>query len=566
MTPILNNFMNLSRKSKPIIDRLSSINPWHLLWISILGAELFTFGFSTIQSEILWGSLPNPSEVILGIGDALGCDIILAVYLILVLLQMSALKQELKVREEKEKQFRELAFYDSLTGLSNRAMLKEVLGKAIKAAELKNISSFVGILYIDLDDFKRINDTLGHEFGDEVLRIVTQRLLISIRRSDYLALNENSNISDIVSRLGGDEFTILLTGLNRHEDAGKIASRIENDLSDPFLIKGREFFLTASIVIAVYPNDGRNVQELIKNADVAMYYAKSSGKNNYQYYSAAMNLSALEVFTLEHKLYKAIEKNEMFLLFQPKKSIKENRIVGTEALLRWKPEGSDIIMPSQFIGIAEQKGLIINIGTWALRNACTHLKEWHKAGYRPFTVSVNVSSRQLDQKNLVEIVSRALIDSGLEGQCLELEITESAVMRDPEGSLKILKALKEAGVRLSIDDFGTGYSSLNYLRMFPLDSLKIDKSFIANIGKSKSDEVIVKTVVNMAHGLNLTVVAEGVESEEQLDFLMDCGCDEIQGYLISRPAYALEITRLLKPINSGAEKIININEFKDNTK
>ncbi|MDA8242429.1 MAG: EAL domain-containing protein [Nitrospiraceae bacterium] len=526
-----------------VINRLMAANPWHLLWLSVVLSELFTLMFSMLQSYLFWGHISR-EVLIVGFGDALLVDILLAALLIILVSQISALKQQLKSREEAEKQFRVLAYYDALTSLPNRALFKEVLGQAIKnAAREKNVA--LGLLFIDLDYFKRINDSLGHEVGDELLRAVTQRLLVSTRSSDYIARSEDNEAPGVLSRLGGDEFTVLLHNLAHTEDAGKVASRIQKDLSEVFVIEGREIFITASIGIALYPHDGKNVQDMLKNADVAMYHAKSTGRNNYQYYSPVMNFAALEVLTMEHKLHKAIESEELLLFYQPKKLILQNKIVGMEALLRWRPASGEMILPSQFIGIAEETGLIMDIGKWTLKNACMQAREWQKAGYGPVVMSVNLSNRQFDQKDLVEVVSGALLDSGLDPRHFELEITESAVMRDPNGALRVLGMLKEMGVIISMDDFGTGYSSLNYLRMIPLDYLKIDRSFVVNIGKATRDEAIVGAIIGIAHSLDLRVVAEGVENEEQLTFLQNCGCDEMQGYIVSRPIPSSEVTKFL---------------------
>jgi diguanylate cyclase (GGDEF)-like protein len=532
-----------------IINRLMNINPWHLLWISVVLSELLTYVFSSIVSHLLWGHVSH-EVLIVGIVDALLVDIFVVAVVIILASQIGTLKQKLKSREEAEKQFRVLAYYDSLTGLPNRVMFKEVLGQAIRTAGRAEKAA-LALLFIDLDYFKRINDSLGHEVGDELLRAVTEKLLVSTRNSDYIARNDETNLSDVLSRLGGDEFTVLLHSLARTEDAGKVAARIQKDLSQAFVIGEREIFVTASIGIALYPHDGTNVQDLLKNADAAMYHAKSKGRNNYQYYSPAMNFAALEVLTMEHKLHKAIGNNELLLYYQPKKSLTEDRITGMEALLRWQPPDGEAIMPSQFISIAEETGLIIDIGKWVLGRACVQAKEWQDAGYEPRVMSVNLSSRQFDQKDLVEVVSAALMDSGLDSRFIELEITESAVMSDPGGALKVLEKLKEMGVSISMDDFGTGYSSLNYLRMIPLDYLKIDRSFIVNIGKTKRDEAIIKAIVGIAHSLDLRVVAEGVEKEEQLAFLCECRCDEIQGYIVSRPVPASEMTKFLVKTDSA---------------
>ncbi len=526
-----------------IIGRLRVASPWQLVVISVVLAELFTLFFSTLQSYLFWGHVSR-EVLIVGFGDALIVTIFVASTITILSWQISALKQKLKSREEAEKQFRVLAYYDSLTGLPNRVMFKEVLGQAIKSADTDG-SVALALLFIDLDYFKRINDSLGHEVGDDLLRLVTQRLLVSTRCSDYVARNEDNDTPDVLSRLGGDEFTVLLHKLPRIEDAGKVAARIQKDLAEPFVVREREIFITASIGIALCPHDGKSVEDLLKNADVAMYHAKSKGRNNYQYYSPVMNFAALEVLTMEHKLHKAIENDELLLFYQPKKSLAQDRIVGMEALLRWKPAGGEMIMPSQFIRLAEETGLIIDLGKWALRQACVQSKEWHKAGYEPIVMSVNLSSRQFDQRDLIEEVSAALADSGHEARFFELEITESAVMRDPDGALKVLAGLKEMGVTISIDDFGTGYSSLNYLKMIPLDYLKIDRSFVMNIGRTSSDEAIIKAIIGIAHSLDLGVIAEGVENEDQLAFLQQCGCDEIQGFIVSQPVPASDVPKFL---------------------
>ncbi len=538
----------LAKLGSRIVNTLMTISPWHLLWISVVLSELFTYFFSTGVGYLLWGHISRET-LIVGFWDALLVDVLVATVVIILASQVSMLKQKLKSREEAEKQFRVLAYYDTLTGLPNRVMFKEVLGQAIKSADREKDGE-VGLLFIDLDDFKRVNDSLGHDLGDQLLHAVTQRLLVSTRSSDYIARSEDDSSPDVLSRLGGDEFTVLLHNLAQPEDAGKVASRLQKDLSEAFVIGGQEIFITASIGIALYPNDGKDVHDLLKNADTAMYHAKSKGRNNYQYYSPAMNFAALETLMMERKLHKSIENNELLLYYQPKKSLLRDRVTGMEALLRWRPSETEMIMPAQYISIAEETGLIIELGKWALGRACAQAKQWQKAGYDPLVMSVNLSSRQFDQKDLIDVVSSALVDSGLEARFFELEITESAVMRDPDGAMKILAVLKEMGVTISIDDFGTGYSSLNYLRMIPLDYLKIDRSFIANIGKVRSDEAIIKATIGIAHSLDLRVVAEGVENTEQLSFLRACGCDEIQGYIVSPPVPNSEVEKLLSRSSS----------------
>jgi EAL domain-containing protein (putative c-di-GMP-specific phosphodiesterase class I) len=300
-------------------------------------------------------------------------------------------------------------------------------------------------------------------------------------------------------------------------------------------VSSSEVYVTASIGISLYPNDGNDAENLLKNADAAMYHAKAKGRNNYQHYSQRMTSEAAEYLALETKMRKAQDNNELLLYYQPKQSLADGRIIGFEALLRWKPADSDLVPPANFIPLIEEMGLIIPIGEWVLRTACMQNKAWQEAGYGPFVVSVNLSSRQFDQKNFIEIVTQALRDANLEPQYLELEITESTIMRDPDEAITILYILKNMGIKISVDDFGTGYSSLNYLRRIPLDSLKIDRSFVMHIESSASDQAIIKAIIALGHSLELNIVAEGVETDQQLTFLREWGCDELQGYLLSRP-------------------------------
>ncbi len=527
-----------------IVNRLQVTSPWHLLWMSVVLSETFTLATSAVQSRLLWGRWRITRDVLLiGIGDALLVDILIVTVIIIFVSHISSLQQELKIRDETEKHFRLLAHYDSLTSLPNRTLFRKLLKGALAFAERYN--GVMAVMFIDLDHFKRINDTLGHVVGDQLLKDVTDRLLKTIRNSDYLAQPDKIEVGDVVSRLGGDEFILLLHNLAHVQDAGKVALRILKDMSAPFKMGGHEIFITASVGIALYPADGTDGDELIKNADIAMYHAKSMGKNNYQYFTKSMNARALEFLTLENRLHKALENREFLLYYQPKWSITKGRMDGLEALLRWKPGDGEMIQPSHFIPLAEEIGLILPIGDWALRTACLQNKAWQKAGYDPVAVSVNLSNRQFDQKNLIEVVTAALNDAGLDPRHLELEITESAIMKDPEESIGTLRELKKLGIRISIDDFGTGYSSLNYLRRLPLDSLKIDRSFVMNIETNPDDAAIVEAIISLARNLKLKVIAEGVETEQQLSFLRGQGCDDYQGYLLSRPLPAEEIPGLL---------------------
>ncbi len=445
--------------------------------------------------------------------------------------------------KQKESRVYFLAYYDSLTDLPNRNFFKELLKRTIEHAS--RYKKIFWIALLDLDNFKRINDTLGHEAGDQLLRSVSSRLLKSIRSSDYAARMSEELVED-VARLGGDEFMILLHELMDIKDAGRIIRRIQKDLSEPYDLAGREVFITVSTGISAYPDDGKNVDDLFKNVDTALYHAKNQGKNNYQFYSKAMNIAALEALTMENNLHRALERNELLLYYQPKMDLVSRKVTGMEALVRWKHPESGLISPSQFIPLAEASGLIMPIGKFVLRSACAQNKMWQEAGFRAVSVAVNLSTRQFDQKNLAEGLRKDLDEVGLSAQYLELEITESAIMQNAEAAIRTLHELKAAGIQITLDDFGTGYSSLNYLRRLPLDAMKIDMSFVKNIPTSPSDAVLVKTIIAMAHNLDLKVIAEGVENEQQLAFLLDHGCDEMQGYLFSRPVPAEEFPAFLK--------------------
>lgn len=523
------------------VNKIRSINPWHFLWITVILAEVFTVAASSIQSYVFWGSV-SKEVLLIGAVDSLFVPLLVAPIVIFFVSQISKLQQEVQSHKEAEKKISYLAYYDSLTNLPNRTLFIELFKRALSNANREEL--LVGILFVDLDHFKRINDSLGHAMGDKLLQAVTSRLLKSVRSSDSLTRLENDS-EETVSRLGGDEFVLLLNKIATIHDAGKVASRILEDLSEPFDVDGREVFITASIGISLYPADGQDVDDLLKNADVAMYHAKTKGRNNYQYYSKSMNVLTLEYLTLSNKLYKALNNKEFLLFYQPKRSISDKKVNGVEALLRWKPAGSDLVLPSQFIPLLEETGLIIPVGDWVLRTACLQSKAWMTGGYEPIIMSVNLSNRQFDQKNLVDRVTQALKEAELDPKYLELEITESAIMQDPEEAIITLLRLKNMGVRITIDDFGIGYSSLNYLRRVPLDSLKIDRSFISNLTTNYNDSAITRAIISLAHSLNLEVIAEGVETEQQMEFLRENKCDEVQGFLIGRPMPAEQVSKLL---------------------
>ena len=525
-----------------IIDKISQQNPWHFLWLGVFLSETCTFIISFILSYLLWNRVPR-EVLIIGFLDALFVSLLVVSIVITSVSKISKLQQEIKSREEAEKHMRFLAYYDSLTNLPNRTFFKELLKQAISYARRSKL--IFAVLFIDLDDFKRINDTLGHDMGDRLLQAVSNRLLKSFRNSDLIARLDEKESQEAAARLGGDEFVLILHNLAHIHDAGKAASRILDSISKPFDLDGHEVFITASIGISIYPPDGEEISDILKNADVALFQAKEKGRNTYQYYSKSMNTKALEYLTLSSKLHKALENGEFLLHYQPQKSIIENKITGLEALLRWKPADSDFVPPSQFIPLLEETGLIIPVGEWVLRTACLQNAAWQEAGFEPIVISVNISNRQFSQKNLIDVVTGALHNADLNPEYLDMEITESMIMQEPEAAIATLQELKNMGVHISMDDFGTGYSSLNYLRFVPLNAIKIDRSFVMNLAESQSNAAIIEAIIALSHSLNLKVVAEGVETEQQLTFLKSRGCDVMQGYLLSRPLPAGEVSKFL---------------------
>ena len=404
----------------------------------------------------------------------------------------------------------------------------------------------LALLFFDIDNFKHINDTIGHKAGDELLKSIAARLMISMRKTDSISRSSTEDSEHLVARLGGDEFTILLTDVRNIQDPAIVAQRILNMMLEPFIIGVQEVFVTASVGIAVYPADGKDIDTLLINADVAMYQAKNHGKNNYQYYTESMNIFTFERFAIETKLRKAIEQNEFMLFYQPQIDISTGRMIGVEALIRWLQPDLVLIKPGQFIPLAEQTGLIIPIGEWVLRTACAENRAWQKAGLKPMRMTTNVSSIQFAQQNFVESVSSILSDTGLEPKYLQLELTEGTIMQDSQTTIKKLQSLKTMGIQIAIDDFGTGYSSLSYLKRFPLSTLKIDYSFVKDLITSTNDQAIVKAIINLAHNFNLKVIAEGVENRKQLAFLSGCGCEGVQGHLICPPVNSSVLGEFLK--------------------
>jgi diguanylate cyclase (GGDEF)-like protein len=434
---------------------------------------------------------------------------------------------------ESEQRLHNLAYFDSLTQLPNRHFFLEHLQIMINLAHRKKLK--LAVLFMDLDGFKRINDTLGHHLGDLVLQTTSDRLRKNIRSSDTLVRTGATQDGLSIARLGGDEFTVLLPMIERNEDAATVAQRICASLAQPFVCNDQELYTSTSIGIAIYPNDGETAEELLKNADLAMYYAKRLGGNTYQYFTAKMSETALLRLNLENHLRKAIELNELELHYQPQLDIRTGEFSGLEALIRWNCRDLGRLSPDQFIPLAEEIGLIINIGEWVLREACQQAKKWRDQGIPLSNMAVNVSAIQFLQKGFSNQVAAILSETGLEPDVLELELTESILINDETIVLDVLRSLKKIGVQLAIDDFGTGYSSLSRLNNFPIDRLKIDQSFVSDLELNSDSAAIVVAIINMAKGISLKVIAEGVETEGQLAFLTNKGCNEVQGYLLSKP-------------------------------
>ena len=443
---------------------------------------------------------------------------------------VSGTVQDVTEQRQAQDRIRYLANYDSLTGLANRRLFKERLDRAITHAEANG--TLVALLFLDLDRFKRINDTLGHSAGDQLLRTVADRLRDRVRGSDLVGRPEGEVDPDPpVSRLGGDEFTVLLSQISDPKDAGEVAKRILEALPEPISVDGHEIWTTASIGIAVYPMDGEDVEELLKHADTAMYHAKERQRNSYHFFSKSMNAALVRKLSLESRLRDALQGEEFRLHYQPRLDLRTGQVIGMEALIRWEHPDLGVVSPKEFIPVTEEAGLINEIGSWVLCVACAQTKAWRDAGHPRMCVSVNVSSRQFSYRDLTESVVKALRETGLDPHDLELEITESVMIRDDEATAQTLRELRAMGVRVALDDFGTGYSSLSYLTRFPLDTLKMDLAFIRDVATDPSAAGVVTGVIAMAHSLNLRVVAEGVDAEDQAKVLREMDCDEVQGFL-----------------------------------
>jgi diguanylate cyclase (GGDEF)-like protein len=438
-----------------------------------------------------------------------------------------------RVVQDKHQQLVRVAHYDALTGLPNRLLFGDRLQQAVARANRTEL--LVAVLFLDLDRFKNVNETLGHPAGDQLLQSVAERLAVCTRESDSIA------------RLGGDEFALILADLADAQNAAHAAEKILAVLAPPFEVEGHEIFVSASIGISVYPADGVDTTVLVKNAETAMYHAKGQGKSNFQYYARQMNASALQRLTLENSLRRALEREEFQLRYQPQLELGGGKIIGVEALLRWNHPEQGLLSPERFISLLEETSLIIPVGEWVLHTAFLQNKTWHEAGLPAIRMAVNLSALQFRQADLVGAISQILQETGLDPASheLELELTESLIMNDVEETVVTLNKLHAMGIKISIDDFGTGYSSLSYLKRFPISSLKIDRTFVRDLSTNPDDAAIVGAIIALGHSLKLKVIAEGVETAKQLEFLRAMQCDEMQGFYFSRPVPAAEITEML---------------------
>jgi diguanylate cyclase (GGDEF)-like protein len=468
--------------------------------------------FMLLMRSLVDRSIATPLMVI-GVADA-AASAVIALAIVLTVLE-----DQREAGIEATSQVEQLAYYDTLTGLPNRSLFTDRLAVALAHAQRHRYK--LAVLFLDIDRFKQINDSLGHTVGDRLLKIVSSRIRSTIREEDTVA------------RFGGDEFTILIHIIGKAEDAGKVAQKVLEGLKATITIDERDFVVTSSIGISVYPNDGTDGETLIRNADTAMYRAKDLGRNSMQYYAATMNHKALEALEVENGLRRALTQNEFVLHYQPLIDMQSGAVFGLEALIRWNHPELGLLRPDRFIPAAEQSGLIVSIDRWVLKEACRQASEWHTLGHR-IVMAVNLSGRQFQDPGLIDYVRGVLESENFPPQFLELEITEHYAMRDVEKAIPTLHALKALGVRIAIDDFGTGYSCLSYLKHFPIDTLKLDGSFVRDLA-SPEDAQIAMGVIALAHSLKLKVIAEGVETISQLAFLREHACDRLQGYLFSRP-------------------------------
>ena len=446
-------------------------------------------------------------------------------------LRLAGAVHDITRRKDAEEQIRRLAYYDPLTNLPNRLLFTEQLSRALVQAECHQRQ--LAVMFVDLDNFKRVNDTLGHKAGDELLRVISARLQAVLRPDDALARTAEPQRHSI-ARLGGDEFIVLLGDLQRSEDAAVVAQRLVDTLSESVVVQGTEVFVGGSIGVAHYPDDGRDIDTLLMNADTAMYRAKQAGRGGFQLYDRSMNERALDRLHMETRLRRALERQEFVLHYQPRVDVLTGYIVGAEALIRWQHPERGLLPPGDFIPLVEDAGLVIPIGEWVIEEVCRQNAVWRASGLPLVPVAVNLASTHLSERGLPALVAQALATHGIPASALEIEVTESILLAEPELSIAIAQQLASMGVQLSIDDFGTGYSSMSYLKRLPISALKIDRSFVRDLGIDPDDEAIVSAIIALAHSLKLKVVAEGVETTAQLAFLQSLHCDEYQGFLTSR--------------------------------
>lgn len=450
---------------------------------------------------------------------------------------------DITARKQSEQEITYYAYFDTLTDLPNRRLFIEQLETTIASA--KRHQSRFTLMFLDLDRFKHVNDTYGHHVGDELLCLAAARIKDCVRQSDMVAKVNFDGGDNRVARLAGDEFTVLLEGVDRVEEIAEVSNRLIEAFSAPFVINDNPLYVTLSIGIAVFPNDGHNVQVLLQHADVAMYHAKESGRNNYQFFSESMNNYLKLRMELEHDLRVAIHDQQFELYFQPQYEVETLEIVGFEALLRWHHPLKGLLAPDSFMDVAESSGLILSIGDWVMRAACEQACQWQQRFGCAYRVAINLSAMQFNQNYLPERIKETLQQTGLPAETLEIEMTETAMLKDIAETIPLLFSLKQAGVRLAIDDFGTGYSSMTYLKNFPIDTLKIDRSFVEEIVFNHKDAAIAKTIVQLAQNLKLSTIAEGVETADQAEMLKTMGCEEFQGFYFSRPLPAAEIEAML---------------------
>jgi diguanylate cyclase (GGDEF)-like protein/PAS domain S-box-containing protein len=469
---------------------------------------------------------------------------------------MHGVVQDITERRQAEDQIRQLANFDSLTGLPNRRFFRDQLAGSLDRAAAAG--SQMAVLFIDIDRFKKTNDTLGHDVGDQVLREVGRRLNHAVRGTDTVARGNGAEAKTgaasmhSVARLGGDEFIVLLSDVAGPEDVARVVERLLESIRQPMHCGAQELFVTASVGVSLYPQHGKDVDTLIRMADIAMYVVKDAGRNGWQMFDGAMNATTAQRWRLETALHRALERDELVLHYQPKVDAETGAIVGAEALMRWQRDG-ELVPPAQFIAVAEESGLIVPITEWAIDEVCRRLVAWSHVGAKPVPVSINISSRHIQRASLIEPVQRALARTGLSADLIELELTETVLMQNIEQALPLMQALKRLGVSISIDDFGTGYSSLSYLARLPIDTLKIDRAFVRELETSAENAAIVAAIIAMGRSLKLRVVAEGVETQQQRQRLLEQGCPLMQGWLFAKAVDAEAFVELLRARGAGSD-------------